>query len=75
MITSEFLAEYMLPADLKDRWPTANLSGDVVETSVETSDAIDAKRIRLELSLSEEDRARPLSLSAWVYRPRGQEAQ
>jgi hypothetical protein len=53
-----------LPAEVQLRWPAAKLEGDVVESA----DPVPGKRITIELILPKEVQARPVKLSAWVFR-------
>jgi prepilin-type N-terminal cleavage/methylation domain-containing protein len=69
-VSDEAIAAYELPAGLTRRWPAAKLAGNAEEQS----EPIEAKRITLELTLSDENRGRPHSLTTWIYRTPAEEA-
>lgn len=69
-VTDEAIAGYELPARLKKRWKAAKLTGTV---EVQT-EPLEAKRIALQLTLTDEARERPVLLTTWIYRNPGAEA-
>jgi type II secretory pathway pseudopilin PulG len=63
-INDDAIAALQLPAAVQDRWPSAALTGKLTTST----DPVEAKRISLSLTLAPDARARPASLTTWIYR-------
>jgi len=65
-IDDERIAALVLPEHVRSRWPSAQLTGEVVDEA----EPVAGKRVTLSLRRSPGPRERPVSLTTWVYQAR-----
>lgn len=63
-INDERIASMTFSKGVRERWPQAELSGNVDSSS----DPVEAKRVSLSLAMNPDSRAPSAKLTTWVYR-------